>query len=104
MSIIKNIFAIRSNGMLEPAHTFPNLLSRLCYVTFKYIPQEANLFSTALQVFSLCHSSRLQTDTGSSRFKCKSSLCTESLTGMQDELENLARETEEIKGGCKNHS
>lgn len=60
--------------MLEPIQILLNLLSRLCYVNSKYLPHEANLFSTLLHMFCMGHSSQLLIDTSSSRFKSKYNL------------------------------
>lgn len=101
VSIIRTALQFKIMVCWSQLMCFQIFKSRLWYLTSKYIPHEANVFSTLLHVFSICHSSWLQTDTGSSRFKCKSSFSTESLRIMQEKLENQSWKTEKIKEGFK---
>lgn len=94
MDIIKDIFAILSNTMLEPAHMLSNLLS----VKPKYIP----LKKTSSPLYWMCSFSVTVLD-------CKQTLVQTGLsakavyilTVMQEKLENQAWKTEGNKRGLK---
>ena len=109
--IFSTILMLNSVSMIRIALQFKIMLCWSQFMCFQisYLDsdiQSLNIFlikQISFPLYYICYPSQflIANDSGSSRFKCKSSFSTESLRVMQKKLENLSWKIERNKEGFK---
>ena len=108
------IFMLNSVSMIRIALQFKIMLCWSQFMCFQISYLDSDIQSLTIKqiqlikqisfpLYCICYPSQflIANDTGSSRFKCKSSFSTESLRVMQKKVENLSWKIERNKEGFK---